>query len=122
MAPTATFLTLDEQGRTIIPEEIRSALGVKTGDLILLEKTAKGTFELVPAALVPRDQLWFYHPEMQALLADAEADFASGRAVLTETPEEAQAYLDSLKYRGWLESRYFWPRSGRSPSSRATPG
>lgn len=70
---------------------------MKAGDLILLEKTAKGTFELVPAELVPRDQLWFYQPEMRALLADAEADFASGRAVRTDTPEEAQAYLDSLK-------------------------
>lgn len=40
---------------------------------------------------------WFRHPEMQARVAEAEADFREGRFVETATPEEAQAYLDSLK-------------------------
>jgi hypothetical protein len=43
------------------------------------------------------DQLWFHHPEMQTQVARAEEDFASGRATRTETPEQAQAFLDSLK-------------------------
>jgi hypothetical protein len=46
---------------------------------------------------VPKDQLWFCHPEMQARVARAEEDFASGRATHTETPEQAQAFLDGLK-------------------------
>jgi hypothetical protein len=48
-------------------------------------------------ALVPRDQLWFYHPEMQARIARAEEDFASGLATRTTTPEEVQDFLDGLK-------------------------
>ena len=36
-------------------------------------------YEPVPAELVPRDQLWFYHPEMQARVREAEADISSGR-------------------------------------------
>jgi len=43
------------------------------------------------------DQRWFYHPEMQARVADAEAEFREGRATRTTTPEEAQRFLDSLK-------------------------
>jgi hypothetical protein len=43
------------------------------------------------------DQRWFQHPEMQAQIARAEEGFASGRATRTETPEQAQAFLDSLK-------------------------
>ncbi len=97
MASATTFLTLDKKGRTTFPEEVREALGVGAGDFILLERTNRGTFELVPAVLVPKDQLWFYHPEMQAQIARAEEDFASGRATRTETPEEAQAFLDGLK-------------------------
>ncbi len=97
MAPATTFLTLDKKGRTTLPEEVREALGVGAGDFILLERTDRGTFELVPAVLVPKDQLWFYHPEMQARVTRAEKDFASGRATHTETPEEAQAFLDGLK-------------------------
>ena len=94
---TTTFLTLDKKGRTTLPEEIRRALGVGEGDLLLLELTDRGTYELVPATLVPNDQLWFHQPEMQARLRRAEDDIASGRSTRTETPAEAQALLDSLK-------------------------
>ena len=47
----------------------------------------------------PKDQLWFQHPDMQARVAQAEKDFAEGRATRTQTSEEAQALLDSLKQR-----------------------
>lgn len=97
MGDTVSFLTVDSKGRATLPEEVRSALGLKAGDLVLLERTDRGTFELVPAALIPRDQLWFHHPEMQARLSRAEADLANGRSTRTETPEQAQAFLDSLK-------------------------
>lgn len=96
MAHTS-FLTLDQKGRATLPEEVRKALGVEAGDFILLERTEKGTFELVPATLVPNDQLWFHHPDIQARVARAEADFAEGRATKTRGPEEAQEFLDSLK-------------------------
>lgn len=43
------------------------------------------------------DQRWFEHPEVQTRIAEAEADFREGRFTRTSTPEEAQAYLDSLK-------------------------
>lgn len=93
----STFITLDKKGRATLPEEVRSVLGVGAGDFILLERTRRGTFELVPATLVPKDQLWFHHPEMQARVAQAEEDFAQGRSTRTETPEEAQGHLDRLK-------------------------
>lgn len=93
----STFITLDKKGRATLPEEVRSVLGVGAGDFILLERTRHGTFELVPATLVPNDQLWFYHPEMQARVTEAEQDFAQGRTTRTETPEEAQDFLDRLK-------------------------
>ncbi|HEX3553163.1 MAG TPA: AbrB/MazE/SpoVT family DNA-binding domain-containing protein [Thermoanaerobaculia bacterium] len=101
MAAT-TFLTLDKKGRTTLPEEVREALGVGAGDFILLERTDKGTYELVPATLVPNDQLWFYHPEMQARMARAEEDLAAGRFTRTETPEQALELLDGLKKKAAL--------------------
>lgn len=39
---------------------------------------------------------WFNHPEMQARIAEAEADRREGRVIRTETPEEFQAYLNTL--------------------------
>jgi AbrB family looped-hinge helix DNA binding protein len=92
-----TFLTLDRKGRTTLPEEVREALGVGAGDFILLERTDKGTFELIPATLVPNDQLWFHHPEVRSRITRAEEDFKQGRSTRTETPEQAQVFLDELK-------------------------
>jgi len=99
MADQRAFVTLDSKGRATLPEEVRRELRVQTGDLILLESTGYGTFELVPASLVPKDQLWFHHPEMRKRLAAAEADFTEGHATSTRTPKAAQAFLDRLKKR-----------------------
>jgi AbrB family looped-hinge helix DNA binding protein len=93
----STYITLDKKGRATLPEDVRAALGVEAGDLLLLERTKQGTFELVPAALIPRDQLWFHHPDMQARIARGESDLAAGRFTETRTPAEAQALLDGLK-------------------------
>lgn len=51
----------------------------------------------VLATSMPRDQLWFNHPEMRARIARAERDFAEGRSIRTHTLAEAQAFLDGLK-------------------------
>lgn len=93
------FMTVDRRGRGTLPEQVRRELGIEAEDanLVLLEKTERGTYELVPATLIPRDQVWLHHPEMQARLAESEADFREGRFTRTETPDEAQAYLDRLK-------------------------
>jgi bifunctional DNA-binding transcriptional regulator/antitoxin component of YhaV-PrlF toxin-antitoxin module len=80
-----------------LPEEVRSALDLEPGDFVLLERTERGTYELVPAALVPRDQLWFHHPEMQRRIGKAEADLAASRTKVTNSAEEAQELLDSFK-------------------------
>jgi bifunctional DNA-binding transcriptional regulator/antitoxin component of YhaV-PrlF toxin-antitoxin module len=96
---SSAFVTLDKKGRATLPEDVRLELGVEAGDFIILERTGRGTFELVPAALIPKDQLWFYHPQMQARIVQAEREFADGRSTRTETLEEAQAFLDSLKRR-----------------------
>jgi AbrB family looped-hinge helix DNA binding protein len=100
MSEDHAYLTLDGKGRATLPEEVREDLGVKPGDLLLLERTSYGTYEIVPAALVPKDQLWFHHPEMKRRVEEAEADFRTGRAEETRTPREARAALDRLKNRG----------------------
>src|SRR5258705_3010150 len=78
--PKTSYLTLDAKGRATLPEEVRQALGVGPGDFVLLEPTESGGYELVPAALVPKDQRWFQHPEMQKRVRDAEAEISRGTA------------------------------------------
>jgi len=97
-----TFMLVDKRGRGTFPEEVRRELGLvgEDANLVLLSKTSHGTIELIPAALVPRDQLWFHHPDVQERVAEAEADFAAGRSTRSATPEDAQAHLDRLKELG----------------------
>lgn len=99
MGTTVSYLSVDRKGRATLPEEVRAALGLRAGDFVLLERTDRGTYELVPAALVPRDQLWFHHPQMQKRIQRAEADIGGGGVTVTRTTEEAQALLDRLKRR-----------------------
>jgi len=94
-----TYLTLDDKGRATLPEEVREDLGARPGDLLLLERTHYGTYEIVPAALVPKDQLWFHHPEMKRRVGEAETEFRAGKGESTRTPRDAQALLDRLKKR-----------------------
>ncbi|MBA2671318.1 MAG: AbrB/MazE/SpoVT family DNA-binding domain-containing protein [Gemmatimonadetes bacterium] len=93
------FMMVNKRGRGTLPEEVRRELGLDAEDmnLVILGKTPRGTYELVPAALIPKDQLWFHHPDMQHRIAQAEADFREGRYTHTGTPEAAQEFLDSLK-------------------------
>jgi AbrB family looped-hinge helix DNA binding protein len=99
MGTTISYLSVDGKGRATLPEEVRTALGLRAGDFVLLERTDRGTYELVPAALVPRDQLWFHHPEMRKRIEKAEAEIAGGRMSSTTSADEARALLDSLKKR-----------------------
>jgi AbrB family looped-hinge helix DNA binding protein len=99
IATEVSYLSVDQKGRATLPEEVRASLGLRPGDFVLLEKTERGTYELVPAALVPRDQLWFHHPEMQRRIRKAEGDLAEGRTKVTRTITEAQELLDSFKGR-----------------------
>lgn len=91
------YMILDAKGRGTLPEEVRAALSLEGGDLVLLEQTDHGTYELVPASIIPKDQLWFHHPDVRARVTEAEADFAAGRVTSASSPEEAQRVLDSFK-------------------------
>ena len=89
------LMTVDKKGRATLPEQVRADLGLESSGLLLLERTERGTYELIPAALVPKDQLWFYHPDMQARVAEAE--FRDRRSLHAESQDQMQAHLDSLK-------------------------
>ena len=90
------FITVDKKGRATLPEEVRSQIGLKGGDLVILERTPRGTFELVPAAVVPKDQLWFHHPAIQRRVAEAELEVKHQKGSKADTPAQAEKFLSEL--------------------------
>ena len=99
MSELLGVLTVDAKGRTVLPQRVRRELGLEEGAQMRVERTDDGEVKLVPAVLVPRDQLYFHTPEMRARLSRAEASFENGTSTRTNGEEETQAFLDSLKSR-----------------------
>jgi AbrB family looped-hinge helix DNA binding protein len=90
-------VTVGDKGRLTLSEDVRRHLGINEGDVVLIELTENGTAEIVPAALVPRDQVWFAHPEMQARMREAHEDIAAGRTTRVTKRSELRAHLNRLK-------------------------
>jgi antitoxin MazE len=61
-----------------IPSRISKALKLKKGDHVPMRLVGTRV-ELVPASLIPKDQLWFWTPEWQAKEREADEDIAQGR-------------------------------------------
>ena len=72
-------IVVGDKGRVTLPESVRKHLGIEEGDKLGIELSANGTVELVPLALMPRDQIWFAHSEMQERISEALNDINAGR-------------------------------------------
>lgn len=69
-----------------IPRRISRALKLKTGDHLLM-RLVGGRIEMVPARLIPRDQLWFWTPEWQKRERQVETALDSGEYKETDDIE-----------------------------------
>jgi AbrB family looped-hinge helix DNA binding protein len=76
-----------------LPREVTRKLRLNEGDDLEL-RVQDGRIELVPLALIPRDQLWFWTPEWQAMEREADLDKVAGRV---KTFRSAKKLIASLK-------------------------
>ena len=93
-------IVVGDKGRVTLPESVRKHLGIEEGDKLGVELSANGTVELVPLALIPRDQVWFAHPEMQERISEALSDIRAGRTSRIGKKSDVRAYLAGLKKKG----------------------
>ena len=78
---------LGAKNQVTIPHRISRALRLKRGDHMLM-RLVGGRVEMIPASLIPRDQLWFWTPEWQKKEREADEDIAQGRVKEFESVEE----------------------------------
>lgn len=97
MAEVLGVVTIDSKGRASFPQRLRRELGLSEGSQLRVERSTDGRIELVPAELIPRDQLYFHTPEVQERVTRAELSFREGRSTSTDGETETQAFLDALK-------------------------
>jgi AbrB family looped-hinge helix DNA binding protein len=77
-----------------IPRRISKALRLKKGDHMLVRLIARRV-ELVPASLIPRDQLWFWTPEWQQKEREADVDINGGKVLTFDSVDELLRELKS---------------------------
>jgi AbrB family looped-hinge helix DNA binding protein len=96
----AVSVVVGDKGRLTLPESVRKHLGIEEGDELGIELSANGTAELVPLALIPRDQVWFAHSEMQERISEALSDIRAGRTTRVARKSDVRAHLSGLKKKG----------------------
>jgi antitoxin MazE len=95
--PMAVSIVVGDKGRVTLPESVRKHLGIEEGDKLSVELSDNGTAELVPLALIPRDQIWFAHSEMQERISEALNDVREGRTTRIAKRSDVRPALEKLK-------------------------
>lgn len=97
MSEIIGYLTIDQKGRTTLPQRVREQLGIGEGTQLRIERTESGVIELVPAVSIPQDQAWYHSGEGRARLERADQELRAGRVTRTRGEAGARRLLDSLK-------------------------
>lgn len=77
-----------------IPRRISKALRLKKGDHMLVRLIGQRV-EMVPASLIPKDQLWFWTPEWQKKEREVDEALARGDFKVADSVEELLKDLKS---------------------------
>jgi AbrB family looped-hinge helix DNA binding protein len=99
LAKPIVAAAVGDKGRLTLPEQVRTHLGVAEGDSVILELGDDGTVAMIPAALVPRRQIWFLHDEVQRRLAEAHEDMRAGRTTRVQSSSALRAHLARVRSR-----------------------
>lgn len=76
-----------------VPREIAERMRLAEGDEFIVTEE-QGRIVLTPALSIPADQAWFWTPEWQARIAEAEADRIAGDSTVYASEDEFLAALN----------------------------
>lgn len=83
---------LRRKGVVTIPQQVREQLDLHEGDNLLVT-VEDGRIVLTPAALIRRDQAWFWTPEWQAKEREADEEILTSGGAVHHSEEEFLAAL-----------------------------
>ena len=103
MTHIRTKARLGAKRQLTIPRKAAERLRLRAGD-VLEVRVEDDRMELVPMALVPRDQMWFWTPEWQAREREADEDIRAGRAKSFRSADELIRSLRGSRKRSAAKS------------------
>ena len=93
--------TITSKGQVTIPKSIRDACGLLPGTPVAFE-AHDGIVILRAQRLIDADQAWYWTPEWQEAIAEAEEDIKAGRTLGPfDNPEDLIAAL----HKGWPDDK-----------------
>lgn len=95
---------LGAKRQVTLPRRAISRLKLHEGDYLEM-RVAEDHIELVPLAMIPRDQLWFWTPEWQAMEKEADEDIKVGRVKSFSSVEDLVGSLERARKRGATKPR-----------------
>ena len=90
----ATRIRVGAKRQLTLPRHALAKLHLREGDFLEI-RVNDDHIELIPLAMIPRDQLWYWTPEWQAGERQADADLAAGRYKDFKSAKKAIAWLKS---------------------------
>lgn len=90
-------IRIRSKGQITLPSELRERMGLSEGDsLEVREEDGRFVLEPISMVAVPKDQAWFWEPDVQADVAEALQDVAAGRSRTFDSGEDFIADLERL--------------------------
>ena len=89
----ASKAVLRKKNILTVPREIAERMRLEEGDEFIVTEE-QGRIVLTPALSIPADQAWFWTPQWQARVAEAEADRLAGRTTVYASEAEFLSALD----------------------------
>lgn len=86
-------IRLGAKRQVTLPRRAVARLKLREGDYLEM-RVAEDRIELVPMAMIPRDQLWYWTPEWQEKEREADEDKAAGRV---KSFKSAAAMIKSVR-------------------------
>lgn len=97
-AITGNRVRLGAKRQLTLPRKATAKLKLREGDYFEM-RVIEGRIELVPLAMIPRDQRWYWTPEWQAMEREADEDKAAGRVKSFKSAKEFIASFKSARGR-----------------------
>jgi bifunctional DNA-binding transcriptional regulator/antitoxin component of YhaV-PrlF toxin-antitoxin module len=85
---------LGAKNQVTIPHRISKALRLRKGDHMLM-RLVGGRVEMIPASLIPKDQLWFWTREWQKKEREVDEALARGELKVATSVDELLRELKS---------------------------
>ena len=97
-------IRLGAKRQLTLPRKTLAKLKLREGDYLEVRESPD-RIELMPLAMIPRDQLWHWSPEWQAVEREADEDIKAGRVKSFESAEELIRSLRRARKRGATRAR-----------------